>query len=89
MKDDCLLGNDFLSAMNFEEIFISFFGIPSQGMGKNSFCSRIMKKIHKVPQFFRELLEKETQELNEEQKERFAQFLTEFQDVFFKEIIAL
>jgi len=30
MKDDCLLGNDFLSAMNFEEIFVSFFGnIPS------------------------------------------------------------
>jgi len=30
MKDDCLLGNDFLSAMNFEEVFASFFGIPSQ-----------------------------------------------------------
>jgi len=29
IKDDCLLGNDFFSAMKFEEIFISFFGIPS------------------------------------------------------------
>jgi len=34
------------------------------------------------------VFEKETQELNKEQKERFAQFLTEFQDVFFKEVIA-
>jgi len=27
IKDDCLLGNDFLSAMNFEETFVSFFGV--------------------------------------------------------------
>jgi len=30
MKNDCLLGNDFFSAMNFEEVFTLFFGIPSQ-----------------------------------------------------------
>jgi len=30
MKDDCLFGNDFLSAMNFEGIFASFFDISSQ-----------------------------------------------------------
>jgi len=30
MKKDCLLGNDFLSAMGFGETFVSFFGIPSQ-----------------------------------------------------------
>jgi len=36
----------------------------------------------------RKLFEKKTQELNEEQKERFAKFLIEFQDVFSKEIIA-
>jgi len=35
----------------------------------------------------KELFEKETQELNEKQKERFAHFLTEFQDVFAEEII--
>jgi len=29
MKDDCLLGNNFLSAMNFEDTFISFFGVLS------------------------------------------------------------
>jgi len=68
MKDDCLLGNDFLLAMNFEKVFTSFFRKK-----KNFFCSRIMKEINKVPQSFRELSEKETQELNEEQKERFTQ----------------
>jgi len=46
-----------------------------------------MKEVNKVPQFLRELFEKETQELNEEQKERFAKFLTEFQDVFSEIII--
>jgi len=49
MKDNCLLGNDFLSAMNFEEVFTSFFKIPFRGVEKNSFCSRIMKEIDKIP----------------------------------------
>jgi len=31
MKYDCLLGNDFLSAINFEETLVSFFSISSQG----------------------------------------------------------
>jgi len=30
IKDDCLLRNDFLSAMNFEETFASFFGLFSR-----------------------------------------------------------
>jgi len=34
MKDDCLVGNNFLSAMNFEfsdeETLVSFFGVSSQ-----------------------------------------------------------
>jgi len=47
-----------------------------------------MREIDKIPQFFREFFEKETQELNEKQNEQFAQFLTEFQDVFSEEIIA-
>jgi len=70
MKDDCLLGTDFLSAINFEEVLPRFSEFRLRE--KNSFCSRIMKEIHKVPQFLREFLEKETQKLNEEQKERFA-----------------
>jgi len=36
----------------------------------------------------KEFFEKETQDLNEEQKERFANFLTEFRDVFSEEIVA-
>jgi len=62
MKDDCLLGNDFLSAMNFEETFASFlvfFGIPSQKKEEDSFCSRIMKETNRVPLFLKELFERE------------------------------
>jgi len=87
MKDDCLLGNDFLSAMNFEETLVSFFGVSSQG--KEEFvCSRIENEVSGVPLFLREHFMKETQNLNEKQKEQFANFLIEFQDVFSEEIIA-
>jgi len=87
MKDDCLLGNDFLLAINFEEGFASFFGIPSQREKENSFCSRIMRESDRVPQFLKKLFkERETQDLNE--KERFANFLNEFWDVFSEEITA-
>jgi len=87
MKDDCLLGNDFLSAMNFEETLVSFFGISSQGR-KEFVCSRIESEANGVPLFLREFFFKETQNLNEEQKKRFANFLTRFQDVFSEEILA-
>jgi len=87
MKDDCLLGNDFLLAMNFEETLVSFFGDSSQRR-KELVCSRIESEANGVPLFLRELFVKETQNLNEEQKEQFANFLTRFQDVFSEEIIA-
>jgi len=86
MKDDCLLGNDFLSAKNFEETLISFFGVSSQK--KEFVCSRIERGTNEIPLFLRELFIKETQNLNEKQKERFANFLIRFQDVFSEEIIA-
>jgi len=41
--------NDFLSAMNFEETFASFFDIPFQKKEEDSFCSRIMKEDNGVP----------------------------------------
>jgi len=47
-----------------------------------------MREANKVPQFLKELFEKETQDLNKEQKERFVNFLTEFRNVFSKKIIA-
>jgi len=87
MKDDCLLGNDFLSATNFEETLVSFFGVSSQKK-KEFVCSRIESEANGVPLFLRELFLKETQNLNEDQKERFVNFLTRFQDVFSEEILA-
>jgi len=88
MKDDYLLGSDFLSATNFEENLVSFFGSCSQVGKETFFChfSRIMSEVNGVPEFSRELFEEETRDLNEVQKERFAKFLNEFQDVFSEEI---
>jgi len=85
MKDDCLLGNNFLSAVNFEETFASFLGIPSQKEKENSFCFRIMREIEGTTTFKGAFWEKDTEDLN---KEWIVQFLTEFQDVFSEEIIA-
>jgi len=88
IKDDCLLRNDFLSVMNFEGTFASFLDISSQRKKKDFFYSRIMREVNKVPQFLKELFERKTPDLNEEPKKRFANFLTEFQDVFSEKIIA-
>jgi len=82
------LGSDFLSATNFEGNLVSFFGIRSQEEREASFCSRVVSEGYGVPEFLRELFEEETRDLNEEQRERFAKFLTKFQDVFSEEIIA-
>jgi len=57
MKNDCLLGNDFLSAMNFEGTFASFFSISFQKK-EDSFW--IMREANRVLQFLKELFEKET-----------------------------
>jgi len=54
MKNDYLLGNDFLLTMNLEETFASFFSIPSQKK------RRIMKEAKRVSQFLKELFERET-----------------------------
>jgi len=88
MKDDCLLGSDFLSATNFEENLVSFFGLCSQEGKGASFCSRVVSEVHRVPEFLRKLFEEKTRDLNEEQREQFAKFLNEFQDVFSEEIMA-
>jgi len=47
-----------------------------------------MREANRVPQFLKELFERKTPDLNEKQKERFANFLTEFWDVFSDKITA-
>lgn len=51
-------------------------------------CSRIQNYVEGIPPFLKELFERESQELEEKQRELFAQFLNEFQDVFSEEILA-
>jgi dsDNA-binding SOS-regulon protein len=47
-------------------------------------CSRVIE----ISSFLKELFERETYNLEDEQKKCFAQFLIEFQDVFSEEIVA-
>jgi len=51
LKEDCLLGNDFLSAMGFRKTFVLFFGIPSQKKEEEFFCSRVMSEGSGVQNF--------------------------------------
>jgi len=86
IKDDCLLENDFLWAINFKEFCLIFWNFFSERERELLLFLNYegLIEFH----FLRELFKKETQELNEKQKERFAQFLIEFQNVFSEEIIA-
>ena len=83
--EDCLLGADFLAAVNLENIFEPIFGNPDLGKEENFVCSRI-QKFEDVPQFLKELFERETKDLNENQKDFFAQFLIDNHDIFSEEI---
>jgi len=88
ISDDCLLGTDFLSAVGLENVFDSIFGDFDSGKETNFSCSRIRSLEDKVPFLVKELFERESKDLNEDQKNRFAQLLKVNQDVFSEEITA-
>lgn len=81
-EEDCLLGTDFLSAVNLENIFEPMFGRNIQGKEGGIACSRIQNFVKRIPPFLKELFERESRDLEERQRDLFAQFLDEFQDVF-------
>jgi len=86
--DDCLLGVDFLSSVRLENIFDPIFEDSNPGEGSNLLCSRIRSLKDEIPFFVRELFERESKDLNEDQRDRFAQLLKDNQDVFSEEIAA-
>lgn len=88
MVEDCLLGADFFSAINKEDVFESIFGKVDFGEQEQFVCSRIRSCFDEVPQFLREIFKRESEDLTEEQKDLFAQFLAEFQDIFSEGIVA-
>jgi dsDNA-binding SOS-regulon protein len=84
MEEECLLVTDFLSKVKFDTVFNSFFKSSSSREKETVICSRVIE----IPSFLKELFEKETYDLEDEQKKCFAQFLVEFQDVFSEDIVA-
>lgn len=55
---------------------------------KELVCARLSHQGNKVPTFLTELFERDSVNLDLVQKEIFAELLTEFQDIFFENIIA-
>lgn len=81
ISDECILGVDFLERSNLLGIFDPIFGNRDSEMFS---CSRITPV--KVPIFLEKLFTLNSENLDSTQKNVFAQFLWEFQDVFFDNI---
>ena len=84
ISDECILGVDFLKTINLEKIFDLTLGERNCEIVS---CSRVIS-TSKVPDFLEELFIQNSNELSLEQKDVFAGFLRELQDVFSEEIIA-
>src|SRR5580765_8257699 len=87
--DDCILGADFLELIGLEKVFESVFGnIESCEDIVKYPCSRMISLKNKVPCFLETPFEENSKNLDSIQREIFADFLNEFQDVFFEDLIA-
>lgn len=84
ISDECILGTDFLEKVGLDRVFE--FG-KTEKRNKTEFsCSRILEE--KVPHFLQIFFEENSKNLYSFQKEIFADFLVEFQDVFSENLIA-
>lgn len=86
ISDDCILGVDFLEKIKLEKIFESEF-VNSEKENSDEFsCCRIEKE--KVPNFLQTFFEENSENLAPSQKDIFADFLVEFQDMFSEDLVA-
>lgn len=86
ISDDCILETDFLKRVKLNKIFESEFGKPEKESGNKFFCSRIFEE--KVSYFLQMFFEEKSKSLSSSQKDIFANFLIEFQDVFLENLVA-
>lgn len=87
ISHDGILGADFLGKIDLENIFGNLFG-KSLAVCLKKHCFRIIEKEREVPVFLEELFKRDSFHLSEKRESSFADFLTEYQDVFAKEIVA-
>jgi len=88
IEDDCILGVDFLERVKLGGIFTSFFNGEELENQKNFLCSRISREGEGIPQNLLEFYEKNSITLDVLQKEKFAEVIVNFLDVFTEEIVA-
>ena len=89
--DECLLGADFLSSVNFDEVLKSFFEKENPRKKEILSCSRISEnqEFFKENQvILKELLENNSEKLDANQKEMFSVFLKENCSLFSENIVA-
>ncbi|KAL6268019.1 hypothetical protein P5V15_001099 [Pogonomyrmex californicus] len=94
-KEKKLKHKDFLKVLKLENIFKLVFSFPESSKELISKCCRVESTLEysgciegKVPEILKELFAKNSSNLNDNQKETFADFLIEFQDIFSESIVA-
>lgn len=88
IKDECILGADFLSATSAESSLQRALGVSSLAKDRKKFnCSRVSLDTQ-IPSCLKEMFDRDSRNLDSQQKIKYAELLTEFQDIFSEEIIA-
>jgi len=87
IEDDCILGVDFLERVKLGGIFTFVFNGEELENQKNFLCSRISRE-GEIPQNLLEFYEKNSTIFDVSQKERFAEIIVDFLDIFTETIVA-
>ena len=85
IADDCILGCGFLSKTGFtESINKTFQNTPSiiYDNANEQGCCRIIEWAEKFPDLLKDVFKDNSQNLHSSQKQKFAQLLVNFQDIF-------
>ena len=85
IANDCIFGCDFFSKTEITESINKIFQNTPSTIDSNTdeqrYC-RIMEWIEELPDLFKDVFEDNSQNLDSSQKEKFAQLLVNFQDIF-------
>lgn len=86
IRDDCILGANFLSKIELEGVFTSVFGEVEVESPRELSCSRICCSREKIPLFLAKFFEKNF--FDDYQKGKFAKLVKGFQEIFSDDVIA-
>lgn len=88
IEDDCILKIDFFQKIKMDKIFGLFLGNSvCKESSEDSFCSRVLK-LNDISDGLKKFYERNSNELDDSQKNVFVKFFKEFQNVFSEKIVA-